>query len=106
STLVSYLHKLLVMLTGSFGKPGTHYVPTPLVAFANGASKGVSPVVGARVVGGLVPCNVIAEEILTDHPKRYRAMIVEAANPAHPLADSPRFREAMRALDTVVVIDV
>ena len=106
STLVSYLHKLLVALTGSIGKPGTHFVPTPLVAFASGVSKSRSPVAGARIVGGLVPCNVIAEEILTDHPKRYRAMIVEAANPAHSLADSKRFREALRALDTVVVIDV
>ena len=106
STLVSYLHKLLVALTGNIGKPGAHFIPTPMVAFANGVSKSVSPVVGSRIVGGLVPCNVIADEILTNHPKRYRAMIVEAANPAHSLADSKRFREAMRALDTVVVIDV
>ena len=36
-----------------------------------------------RIVGGLVPCNVIAEEILTDHPKRYRAMLDRlAADPA------------------------
>jgi anaerobic selenocysteine-containing dehydrogenase len=33
-------------------------------------------------------------------------MIVEAANPAHSLADSKRFREALAALDTLVVIDV
>jgi anaerobic selenocysteine-containing dehydrogenase len=37
---------------------------------------------------------------------RYRAMIVEAANPAHSVADSKRFREALAALDTLVVIDV
>ena len=58
------------------------------------------------LISGLVPCNVIAEEILTDHPARYRAMIVESANPAHSLADSQRFREALAALDLVVVIDV
>jgi anaerobic selenocysteine-containing dehydrogenase len=106
STLVSYLHRLLIVLTGSFGKPGTHYVPTPLVNIAGGASARRSPVVGAPIIAGLVPCNVIVDEILTDHPKRYRAMIVEAANPAHSLADSKRFREALAALDTVVVIDV
>ena len=106
STLVSYLHRLLVAVTGNFGKEGTAYVPTSIVAIAGGASKRRSPVVGAPIVGGLVPCNVIADEILTDHPARYRAMIVEAANPAHSVADSPRFREAMRALDTLVVIDV
>ena len=106
STLVSYLHKLLVLLTGSLGKPGTHYIPTGLIQFASGASGKRSPVVGAPIISGLVPCNSIADEILTDHPKRYRAMIVEAANPVHSLADSQRTREALRALDTVVVIDV
>ncbi len=106
STLVSYLHRLLVATTGSFGKEGTAYVPTSIVAIASGASKRRSPVVGAPIVAGLVPCNLIADEILTDHPARYRAMIVEAANPAHSVAGSPRFREALRALDTLVVIDV
>ena len=61
---------------------------------------------GARVIGGLTPCNVIPEEILTDHPKRFRAMLVESGNPAHSLADSARMREAIAALDLVVVIDV
>jgi anaerobic selenocysteine-containing dehydrogenase len=106
STLVSYLHRLLCLLTGNFGKPGTQFIPTVLTDLTGGASTRTSPVVAARIVGGLVPCNVIADEILTDHPKRYRAMLVEAANPAHSLADSPRVREALRALDTLVVIDV
>lgn len=106
STLVSYLHRVLILLTGSFGRPGTHYVPSTLVQLTGGASSRRSPVAGAPIIAGLVPCNVIAEEILTDHPKRYRAMLVEAANPAHSLADSKRFREALAALDTLVVIDV
>ncbi len=114
STLSSYLNKLLWLLTGSFGKKGAQYVPAPLVNLAGGLEKiagprakdKVTPVVGARVISGLVPCNVIADEILTDHPKRYRAMIVESANPAHSLADSSRMREALSALDTLVVIDI
>jgi len=53
-----------------------------------------------------VPCNVIPDEILTDHPDRFRAMIVESSNPAHSLADSKRFAEAFDALELVVVIDV
>src|SRR5262249_23609325 len=106
STLVSYLHHLLIHLTGSLGKPGSHFVPTTFAPIARGPSDHRSPVAGAPLVSGLVPCNVIAEEILTEHPRRYRAMIVEAANPAHSLADSRRFREALRSLDTVVVLDV
>ncbi|CAM2069688.1 Molybdopterin-dependent oxidoreductase [Sulfidibacter corallicola] len=106
STLVSYLHRLVWLLTGNFGKKGTQFVPTPLLPIADGKHKRDSPVVGARIIGGLVPCNVIADEILTDHEKRYRAMIVESANPAHSLADSKRMREALKSLDTLVVIDV
>ena len=53
-----------------------------------------------------MPCNVIPDEILTDHPERFRAMIVESSNPAHSLADSQRFREAFEALELLVVIDV
>ena len=107
STLVSWLEKLLWVLTGNFGKPGAVYSPSSLVDItAGGKVRGKTPVAGMPLISGLVPCNVIAEEILTDHPARYRAMIVESANPAHSLADSQRFREALAALDLVVVIDV
>jgi anaerobic selenocysteine-containing dehydrogenase len=107
STLVSYLEKLLWVLTGNFGNVGGQYVPSSLVNIAgSGQSRGKSPVAGANIISGLVPCNVIAEEILSDHPDRYRAMIVEAANPAHSLANSHQFKAALAELDTVVVIDV
>lgn len=118
STLCSYLEKLVWLLTGNFAKPGTQYSPSSLVALARGgeakAENGdgkarptnVSPVVGARIISGLVPCNVIAEEILTDHPNRYRAMLVESGNPAHSLADSQKMREALKSLELLVVIDV
>ncbi len=107
STLVSWLEKLLWVLTGNFGKPGAAYSPSAMVDItAGGKIRGKTPVVGMPLISGLVPCNVIAEEILTDHPARYRAMIVESANPAHSLADSQSFRAALAALDLVVVIDV
>jgi anaerobic selenocysteine-containing dehydrogenase len=119
STLNSYLEKLIWMLTGHFGRQGTAFMPTSLVALARpdkeasaARSEGkprpanVSPVVGARIISGLVPCNVITEEILTDHPDRYRAMFVESGNPAHSLADSRRMREALLSLEHLVVVDV
>ena len=111
STLVSYLHKLLVLLTGNFGKKGAAYRPSAFVPLASGSEGGdgggrLTPVTGARIIGGLTPCNVIPDEILTDHPKRFRALLVESGNPAHSLADGPRMREAIAALDLVVVIDV
>jgi anaerobic selenocysteine-containing dehydrogenase len=113
STLVSYLEKLVWLLTGNLGKPGAQYAPATFVPIVRASRNELdpataprSPVVGARILTGLIPCNVIPDEILTDHPKRYRALFVESGNPAHSLADSQRMREAMAALDLVVVIDV
>lgn len=108
STLVSYLQRLLWMLTGNFGKEGAHNVSTTLVPITAARSSGprTTPVTGAPVIAGLVPCNRIADEVLTDHPKRFRAMLIESANPVHSLAESRKMRAALRALDCVVVIDV
>ncbi|WP_278313447.1 molybdopterin-dependent oxidoreductase [Lolliginicoccus levis] len=107
STLISYLNKLTWLLTGNFGKPGAMQPHSWMAPLANySLTERLTPVTGARILGGMVPCNVIAEEILTDHPDRFRAMIIESSNPAHSLADSKRFREAMEALELSVVIDI
>lgn len=116
STLVSYLERLVWLTTGNYGREGTANAFVPFLSLGK-ASKGqlgggggeiarVSPVAGAKIITGLIPCNVIPEEILTDHPNRYRAMIIQSGNPVHSLADSQRMREAIRALDFSVAIDV
>lgn len=107
STLVSYLQRLLWLLTGNFGKRGTANAFSTLVPlFSFSRSEHRSPVTGSRIISGLVPCNVIPDEIVTEHPNRFRAMIVESGNPAHSLADSQRMRAALGALELLVVIDV
>ncbi len=123
STLGSYLERLIWLLTGHYGRRGTNNAPVPLFSLSR-ASKGDtstgtnsgkkrgprldrrSPVANAKIIIGLIPCNVIPEEILTDHPKRYRAMLIQSGNPVHSLADSQRMRQAMRALELSVVVDV
>ena len=122
STLSSYLQRLIWLLTGNFGKKGTNNTPIPFLSL-NEASKGevggakkssspakkakkVSPVLGSKIIIGLIPCNNIPEEILADHPNRFRAIIIESGNPVHSLADSQKMRQAMRALDFSVVIDI
>jgi anaerobic selenocysteine-containing dehydrogenase len=112
STLSSYLERLVWLLTGNFAKPGTASIPSPLTQITveglggKRPSEKVSPVTGARVISGLIPCNAIPEEILTDHPKRFRAMLVESANPAHSLADTVKMKQALSSLELLVVIDV
>ena len=107
STLNSYLEKLLYALTGNFARPGTMNLGTHMGKLAgNTRGDARTPVGGHPIITGLIPCNVIADEILTDHPDRFRAAFIESGNPVHSLADSKRMREALRALDLVVVIDV
>lgn len=119
STLSSYLQRLSWVLCGHYGREGTSNAFVPFLSLSK-ASKGEasgakkpsartykrSPVTGAKVIIGLIPCNVIPDEILCDHPERFRAMIIDSGNPAHSLADSQRMREAIRALELSVVIDV
>jgi formate dehydrogenase len=106
STLSSYLNKLLWILTGNFGRPGTQHLHTSLGPLFGSTRVGRTPVTGAPIIGSLMPCNVIPDEILTDHPARFRGLLVESANPAHSLADSARMRAALEALELLVVIDV
>lgn len=136
STVNSYLQRILATITGNYGRAGTANAFVPFFSLAKaskgetiGQSKSsakpsakasnktnpqpskkpasrLSPVTGSKIIIGLIPCNVIPDEILTDHPDRFRAMIVESGNPAHSLADSQRMREAIRALEFSVVIDV
>ncbi len=111
STLNSYLEKLVMLITGNFGVKGGMNLHTRFASLGGGGgkpgSKGpVTPVTGHRLVTGLVPCNVIPEEIIGDHPERFRAMLVESGNPVHSLADSQAMRQALRQLDFLCVIDV
>jgi len=106
STLCSYLNKMLWILTGNFAKRGSQHLHSSLAPLFSASGVGRTPVTGSPIIAGLVPSNVVPEEILTDHPDRLRGMIVESSNPAHSVADSARVREAMLALELLVVVDV
>jgi anaerobic selenocysteine-containing dehydrogenase len=107
STLCSYLNKLLWILTGNFAKRGGQHLHSSLgPLFRHTPDVGRTPVTGAPIVGGLIPSNVVPQEMLGDHPDRFRAMVVESSNPAHSLADSNACREAFSSLELMVVIDV
>jgi anaerobic selenocysteine-containing dehydrogenase len=105
STLCSYLNKLLWILTGNFAKKGSQHLHSSFAPLFSTVS-GRTPVTGAPIIAGLVPSNAVPEEILTDHPDRFRAMIVESGNPAHSLADSAACKKAFQTLELLVVVDV
>jgi len=109
STLISYLHRAISVLTANFGKPGAlgpHTSVAPLFNYSAAGKEPTDPVTGGKIISGLVPCNEIADGFLSDHPERSRAMFIESGNPVHSLAGSEKFRQAMRAAECTVVIDV
>ena len=106
STLSSYLNKMLWILTGNFAKRGGQHLHSSFAPLFRLGGVGRTPVTGAPIIGGLMPSNAIPEEILTDHPDRFRAMIVESSNPAHSIADSDAVSRAFAELELLVVIDV
>src|SRR5262249_58354239 len=92
STLVSYLHKLLVLLTGNFGKEGTAYVPTVFVPLAvgkegAGGAPPRTPVTGARVIGGAAPRHRSPGRSLAGPPKRLRPPPVDSGKTPPPPPD-------------------
>jgi anaerobic selenocysteine-containing dehydrogenase len=106
STLNSYLEKLLFLLTGHFGRPGTnalHGWLQPL--WANSRGKRYAPL-DVEVIAGLLPPNRLADAIESEHPERIRALWVDSSNPFNTVADTQRLDHARGKLDLLVAVDV
>ncbi|WP_433273215.1 molybdopterin-dependent oxidoreductase [Pseudonocardia xinjiangensis] len=106
STLNSYLEKLLYLVTGNFGREGTNNLHTWLLPLWGNSPGQYSEITGFEYIGGLLPTNSMAEEVLTDHPNRVRALWVESSNPANTYADTRLVEEAVEACELSVVVDV
>jgi anaerobic selenocysteine-containing dehydrogenase len=114
STLVSYLIRVVSVLTGNALQPGGNlffetqsppeWNPRRFEEAPRSRAAGIR---GIRAIGGFPMWSptLIPEEITTDHPERLRALIVEGANPVLSFSDANAFREAREQLDLLVVID-
>src|SRR6185369_4906678 len=114
STLISYLMRVLLVLTNNLGRPGgcmflesflppmqdPDLVKEPERALASGIAA-----IRALGNGGMFSPTLVPEEVLIDHPERIRAVIVEGSNPILSYSDASRWREARERLDLLVVID-
>jgi anaerobic selenocysteine-containing dehydrogenase len=106
STLNSYLEKLLIMLTGSFGRKGTNQLHSWLVPLWGNSPSQRFAAADIEVIAGLLPPNLFPQSVLSDHPERLRAVWVDSSNPANTAANTDEVEKALRALDLVVVVDV
>lgn len=106
STLNSYLEKLLYLMTGHFGRAGTHGLHSWLVPLWGNTPGARHFATQAEVICGLLSPNVFADAVLSDHPDRLRALWVDSSNPVNTAADTARVLQAIGALELVVVVDV
>lgn len=109
STLNTYLEKLLFLITGNFGRPGTNNLHNWLLSImghTGGDKLHQTRVTGTAEISKLYPPNVLAAEIDNDHPDRIRGMIVDSGNPMQTVADTQALGTAFDKLELLVVIDV
>jgi len=111
STLISYLINALLLITGNVGERGGNtflqqfgprffHMARQVKALESGIEA-----VPMLMPAGVLPPNVIPEEINSNHPHRIRALIVDGANPLLSYADTQAFREAFQRLELLVVIE-
>ena len=106
STLNSYLEKLLIMLSGNFGRKGTNQLHSWLQPlWGNSPNQTFAPT-GDAIIGGLLPPNIFPEAVLKDHPDRLRCAWIDSSNPANTAANTEAVERALRSLDLCVVVDV
>ncbi|MCP5499827.1 MAG: molybdopterin-dependent oxidoreductase [Leptospiraceae bacterium] len=113
STLNSYLEKLMILVTGSFGKEGCNTFHTSLIPLlthsepeSDGKYKYETKVTGMFPISGMYPPNILASEIDTEHPERLRALWVDSSNPISSAADTAALIKAFSKLELLVTVDV
>lgn len=114
STLISYLVRVLLLLTGNVGRRGGNVFYESLLPPVVDADRVHAPeralasgIPAIRALGnfGMFSPSLVPEEILLDHPERLRALVVEGSNPLLSYSDTGRWREAREHLDLLVVIE-
>ena len=111
STATSYLEAVLKIICGRLGVPGGNVVHGTLLhsdapAPEPGAPLWRTPATGYFPIMGMLPPNILPEEILSEAPDRVRALIVCAANPLRSWADTKAYEEAFGRLELLVTIDI
>jgi anaerobic selenocysteine-containing dehydrogenase len=112
STLIAYLVRVLLLLTGNVGNPGgnvfhgTFAAATP-AAQRRRARATVSGIEAIEILSpvGMFSPNLLAEEITAPHDRHIRAVVCEGANPMIQAADTGALAAAFDRLELLVVID-
>ena len=112
-TLAFWLQEVLNAALGNLDRRGGTLVGEGIVDFPGFAAKqGLLMSSDRSRIGGIPKVNdafaggVLADEILTPGPRQVRALFVTGGNPLMTMPNAGRLREALRALDLLVVVDL
>ncbi len=118
-TMIEYLIASLNIICGRFVREGDPAYPPRVFTAAAPRPAGVIPPMklwgegfaasrfrGLTALGEEMPCNVLADEILTPGDGQIKALIVIGGNPVVAFPNQLKMVEAMQALDLLVAIDI
>ena len=118
-TMIEYLLASLNIICGRFAREGEPASPPRVFTAQTPRHAGVVPPMklwgegfaasrfrGLTALGEEMPCNVMADEILTPGDGQIKALIVVGGNPVVAFPNQLKIVEAMEALDLLVQIDI
>ncbi|MFZ4689669.1 MAG: molybdopterin-containing oxidoreductase family protein [Polymorphobacter sp.] len=118
-TMIEYLIASLNIICGRFVREGEPASPPRVFTAQTPRHAGVNPPMklwgegfaasrfrGLTALGEEMPCNVLADEILTPGEGQIKALIVIGGNPVVAFPNQMKMVAAMQALDLLVTIDI
>lgn len=111
TTLNGYLEKLLYLITGNFGIKGgnnLHSSLIPILGHTDERKAHIKRSVYHQMfpIAGILPPNILPDEILKAGEQRIRAIVVDSCNPILTWPDTPALTQAFASLELLVVVDV
>lgn len=111
TTLNGYLEKLLYLITGNFGIKGGNNLHTfliPILGHTDERKAHIQRSVYHQMfpIAGILPPNILPDEILKAGEQRIRAIVVDSCNPILTWPDTPAMTQAFESLELLVVVDV
>lgn len=111
TTLNGYLEKLLYLITGNFGVRGGNNLHTaliPVLGHTDERNGRIRRSVYHQMfpIAGILPPNILPDEILHAGEDRIRALFVDSSNPLLTWPDTTALEKAFKSLELLVVVDV
>ena len=110
STMVSWLIRVLVLITGNFAKEGGNHLVSgfsPDGSALQPKQFPKTPVSGVEGIPALAPYPLYSPYLLPEEIEagNIHGLIVEGSNPLLSYGDTTRFKKALKSLDLLVVIE-